>query len=30
MYLGSFECSVQELEEPYVFPQENGRRADPR
>jgi hypothetical protein len=30
VYMGNFEMPVAELHTPYVFPQENGRRADPR
>ena len=30
VYLGQFHQSVDELHTPYVFPQECGRRADPR
>lgn len=29
-YFGVFESNIRELHTPYVFPQENGRRADPR
>ena len=29
-HLGTFSSSVQELHTPYVYPQECGRRADPR
>lgn len=29
-YLGYFTHSLEELHTPYIFPQENGRRADPR
>lgn len=29
-YLGVFEQSVKDFHTPYVYPQENGRRADPR
>jgi beta-galactosidase len=29
-YFGIFEATIKELHTPYVFPQENGRRADPR
>jgi hypothetical protein len=30
VYMGTFESSVAALHTPYVYPQENGRRADPR
>ena len=30
VYMGQFRKSVEELHTPYVFPQECGRRADPR
>ena len=29
-YLGLFDCPVEQMHTPYVFPQENGRRAEPR
>ena len=29
-YLGVFTSSVEDLHTPYIFPQECGRRADPR
>lgn len=30
VYMGQFRKSIEDLHTPYVFPQECGRRADPR